>query len=105
LGGSQQTLRLVIPANRISGLFRPYRPTQLTNLPMLVCARWHPLATYGESIMDKLAYSISETAKVLSLGRTSVYALIAEGKLETFKFGSRRLVKANSIRHLVDGQA
>ena len=55
--------------------------------------------------MDKLAYSITETAKALSLGRTSVYALIAEGRLETFKFGSRRLVKAESVRRLVDGLA
>lgn len=54
--------------------------------------------------MDKLAYSISETAKALSLGRTSVYTLIAEGRLDTFKFGSRRLVKADSVRRLVDGQ-
>lgn len=71
---------------------------------MLIRARWHPLATHGESTMDKLAYSITETAKALSLGRTSVYVLIAEGRLETFKFGSRRLVKAESVRRLVDGQ-
>ena len=55
--------------------------------------------------MEKLAYSINETAKALSLGRTSVYSLIAQGRLETFKFGSRRLVKADSLRRLVDGQA
>lgn len=55
--------------------------------------------------MEKLAYSINETAKALSLGRTSIYALIAEGRLETFKFGNRRLVKAESVRRLVDGQA
>lgn len=71
---------------------------------MLIRVRWHPLATHGASRMDKLAYSITETAKALSLGRTSVYALIAEGRLETFKFGSRRLVKAESVRRLVDGQ-
>jgi hypothetical protein len=33
--------------------------------------------------MEKLAYSINETAKVLSLGRTSIYALISEGRLAT----------------------
>lgn len=54
--------------------------------------------------MERLAYSINETAKALSLGRTSVYLLIAEGRLETFKFSSRRLVKAESVRQLVDGQ-
>lgn len=71
---------------------------------MLVHTRWHPLATFGASKMERLAYSINETAKALSLGRTSVYLLIAEGRLETFKFSSRRLVKAESVRQLVDGQ-
>lgn len=55
--------------------------------------------------MNKLAYSINETARLMSMGRTSIYAMIADGRLETFKVGSRRLVKAESIRRLVDGQA
>lgn len=54
--------------------------------------------------MEQLAYSINETAKALSLGRTSIYALIAEGRLEVFKLGRRTLVKAESVRRLVDGQ-
>lgn len=55
--------------------------------------------------MNKLAYSINETARTLSMGRTSIYAMIADGRLETFKLGRRTLVKAESIRRLVDGQA
>ena len=54
--------------------------------------------------MEKLAYSINEAARTLSLGRTSIYAMIADGKLEAFKFGRRTLVKGDSIRRLVDGQ-
>ncbi|BCA59301.1 helix-turn-helix domain-containing protein [Sphingomonas sp. HMP6] len=54
--------------------------------------------------MEPLAVSINDTAKALSLGRTSIYALIAEGKLEAFKLGRRTLVKAESIRRLIDGQ-
>ena len=54
--------------------------------------------------MERLAYSINETARALSLGRTSIYALIGEGKLETLKLGRRTLVKAESVRRLVDGQ-
>lgn len=54
--------------------------------------------------MDKLAYSITETAKALSLGRTSIYVLIADGRLKTFKLGRRTLIKADSIRQLIDGQ-
>ena len=54
--------------------------------------------------MEPLAYSINDTAKALSLGRTSVYALIGDGRLEAFKLGRRTLVKAESIRRLIDGQ-
>ena len=54
--------------------------------------------------MEKLAYSINETARALSMGRTSIYAMIAEGRLEAFKLGRRTLIKADSIRRLVDGQ-
>ncbi len=53
--------------------------------------------------MEQLAYSINETAKALSLGRTSVYALIGDGRLDAFKLGRRTLVKADSIRRLIDG--
>ena len=55
--------------------------------------------------MDPLAISINETAKVLGLGRTSIYALIGDGRLETFKLGRRTLVKTASIRRVVDAQA
>lgn len=54
--------------------------------------------------MEKLAYSIRETARALSVGRTSVYAMLADGRLEAFKLGRRTLVKAESIQRLVDGQ-
>lgn len=52
--------------------------------------------------MEKFAYSINETARALSMGRTSVYALIADGRLEAFKLGRRTLIKAASIQRLVD---
>jgi excisionase family DNA binding protein len=54
--------------------------------------------------MDRLAYSINEAARLLSIGRTSIYAMIADNRLETFKLGRRTLVRADSIRRLVDGQ-
>lgn len=54
--------------------------------------------------MEKLAYSINETARALSLGRTSIYAMIADGRLVAFKLGRRTLIKADSIRQLIEGQ-
>lgn len=54
--------------------------------------------------MDRLAYSVNDTAKILSVGRTSVYVMIADGRLEAFKLGTRTLIKAESIKRLVSGE-
>ena len=39
-----------------------------------------------------LAYRVNEFCRVVGLGRTTVYTLIAEGKLATIKIGNRRLI-------------
>ena len=55
--------------------------------------------------MEPIATSISDAAKTLSLGRTTVYKLICDRKLETIKIGRRTLVKTASIRALINGEA
>ena len=55
--------------------------------------------------MEALVVSINDAAKALSLGRTSIYAMISDGRLEAFKLGRRTLVKAESIRRLVAAQS
>ncbi len=52
--------------------------------------------------MQPIIVSINDTAKALGLGRTSIYALIREGRLETVKLGRRNLVKVESIRRLLE---
>ena len=64
-------------------------------------ARWHSPAALEHLNMEKLAYSINETARMLSLGRTSIYAMIADGRLVAFKLGRRRLVNVDSIKRLI----
>jgi len=54
--------------------------------------------------MEPLAISINDTVKALGVGRTSIYAMIADGRLDAFKLGRRTLVKAESIRRLVAAQ-
>lgn len=51
--------------------------------------------------MEKLLVSITDAAKALSLGRTSIYELMRTGQLETLKMGRRRLITADSLRRLV----
>lgn len=54
--------------------------------------------------MEPLALSINDAAKALSLGRTSIYAMIADGRLEAFKLGRRTLVRVDSLRRIVAGE-
>lgn len=52
--------------------------------------------------MEPLSVSVNDTAKALGLGRTSIYSLISEGRLEAFKLGRRTLIRVESIRRLID---
>ena len=54
--------------------------------------------------MEPLAVSINDTVKMLGVGRTSIYEMIKDGRLEAFKLGRRTLVRVKSIRRLVDAQ-
>ena len=54
--------------------------------------------------MEPLAVSINDAAKALGLGRTSIYLMISDGRLEAFNLGRRRLVRMESIRRLVAAQ-
>lgn len=47
-----------------------------------------------------LLCGIHEATKLLGLGRSKVYELIGENKLETVRIGGRRLVRWESIERL-----
>ncbi|GJD47019.1 hypothetical protein AFCDBAGC_4904 [Methylobacterium cerastii] len=47
---------------------------------------------------EKLAYTVPEALYATGLGRTTLYALIAERKLRTIKVGARTLIPADSLR-------
>ena len=50
-----------------------------------------------------LAYSIKDASTVSSLGRTKIYALIAQGRLKAVRVGSRTIIPAESLRLLISG--
>lgn len=45
--------------------------------------------------------SINDAAKLLGLGRSTIYRLLREGKLEFLKIGRRTLIPAASLEQLV----
>jgi len=55
--------------------------------------------------MESLLISIPDAARALGLGRSKLYELIAEGRLETVSIGRRRLVRVESVRVLALGEA
>ena len=55
--------------------------------------------------MDTLLCSIPAAANALGLGRSKVYELISEKRLETVTIGRRRLVRIDSVRALALGEA
>ena len=54
--------------------------------------------------LPPLAYSIAESCRVTSLGRTRIYELIKQGRLQTRKIGKRTLIPAASLHSLIEGE-
>lgn len=57
-------------------------------------------AGLGRFEMEALLCSIPDAAAALGLGRSKVYELIGEGRLETISIGRRRLVRVASVKAL-----
>jgi excisionase family DNA binding protein len=53
--------------------------------------------------LEPIATTIKNTAEALGVGKTHVYELIRQGRLDKIKLGRRTLVKIDSIRRLVEG--
>lgn len=49
----------------------------------------------------KLLTSINAACETLNVGRTHLYSLINQNRLETVKLGRRTLVKVSSIKALI----
>ena len=48
--------------------------------------------------IEPMLMSVNAACKTLGLGRTSLYALINKGDLDTVKLGRRTLVKVSSLK-------
>ena len=59
-------------------------------------------ATPTESPAEKLAYNVSEAAAALGVSRTTIYNMVREGELETFKWAGRTLIRKDVIQRALD---
>lgn len=51
---------------------------------------------------DQILCSVIEASKMLGLGRTKIYDMLAKGQIQSMRIGSRRLVKMESIKALIE---
>lgn len=54
--------------------------------------------------LDKLAVTPEEAARLLSIGRSALYELMASGELRSFKIGRSRRVAVSAIEEFVRRQ-
>jgi excisionase family DNA binding protein len=67
---------------------------------MSVSMRKH-IETTSPELNDRVLVTIDRAADILALGRSSIYALLREGRLKSIRFGSAHRVTMASIRDLV----
>jgi hypothetical protein len=51
---------------------------------------------------NPILHSIKSTGEILGIGRTSIYGLLAEKKIDQIKIGRRTLITNQSILRFVD---
>lgn len=54
-------------------------------------------------MLPRLAYSLAESEAMSGLSRSSLYRLIAAGRLKTVHCGRRRLVPARELERFLSG--
>lgn len=66
-------------------------------------------ATNGEvhmqSNLEKLGYSVKEAVHVSSICCTNIFAAIKDNRLQVTRIGRRTIIKADSLRRLIEGGA
>ena len=54
--------------------------------------------------MDKLAYSITEAARVLGISRPTMYLLLDKPGFPAFRVGNRRLISVEGLKNWIRDQ-
>jgi excisionase family DNA binding protein len=53
---------------------------------------------------NKLTFSVTETARILGIGRNSAYEAVARGEIPVIRVGKRLLVPKAALEKLLNGR-
>jgi excisionase family DNA binding protein len=59
------------------------------------------MQTTAQPTIQPQAHTVPSVVATYGIGRTTIYKLIKEGKLEALKLGSRTLILDSSVRNLL----
>lgn len=62
------------------------------------------MGSTAETSKNRLAYPIDEAARLLGVGRTTLYRLVGEGKITAVKIGGRTVVPATELEDYLQRQ-
>ena len=57
------------------------------------------------SIMNPISVGVDDAARLIGVARSMFYEMIANGEIQTFKIGRRRLVRVKTLEAFVKRQA
>ena len=60
---------------------------------------------YDQAPIPQISYTVAQACKISGIGKTMLYALIAQGRLRKIKIGSKTLIPAKSLHALIDQAA
>lgn len=63
---------------------------------------WMPVFE-RENSMTNISYTVRQACQVTGLGKSTIYELVREGRLERIKVGRRALITDRSLRRLIEG--
>lgn len=52
-----------------------------------------------------ISYSVQGAAAAIGISKTTVWRLIAEGEIKTFKLGCRTLIRGDILRAFIDSRS
>ena len=87
---------------------RPTVPFKNTKQPVVAKSRAKQTAlpanktTAAEAKLQRVRYTINQTAEMFGVSRSTVNRAISDGKLKSFKLGGRRLISAQTIAEALD---